>query len=86
VSSLSVVDVHQFFGIEINEFPVRIAETALWMMDHIMNVCLSLEFGHTYARIPLESSPTIVHGDALEIDWNEVLSPEDCSYVFGNQY
>jgi len=81
-----VVDVHQFFGIEINEFPVRIAETALWMMDHIMNVCLSLEFGHTYARIPLESSPTIVHGDALEIDWNEVLSPEDCSYVFGNQY
>ena len=84
VSSLSVVDVHQFYGIEINEFPVRIAETALWMMDHIMNNRLSLEFGHTYARIPLESAPSIIHGDALELDWTEVLSPEDCSYVFGN--
>lgn len=84
VSSLSVVDVHQFFGIEINEFPVRIAETALWMMDHIMNNRLSLEFGHTYARIPLESAPSINHGDALELDWTKVLSPEDCSFVFGN--
>ena len=84
VSSLSEVDVHQFFGIEINEFPVRIAETALWMMDHIMNNRLSLEFGHTYARIPLESSPSIVHGDALETKWSEVLSPKECSFVFGN--
>lgn len=84
VSSLSWVDVHQFYGIEINEFPVRIAETALWMMDHIMNNRLSLEFGHTFARIPLKSSPSIVHGDALEIDWAEVLSSEDCSFVFGN--
>lgn len=84
VSSLSLVDVDQFFGIEINEFPVRIAETALWMMDHIMNNRLSLEFGHTYARIPLESSPSIVHSDALETKWSDVLSPEKCSFVFGN--
>lgn len=84
VSSLSWVDVNQFYGIEISEFPVRIAETALWMMDHIMNNRLSLEFGRTFARIPLKSSPSIVHGDALETDWTEVLSPEDCSFVFGN--
>ena len=68
-SLLSLVDVHQFYGIEIGEFPVRIAETALWMMDHIMNNRLSLEFGETYARIPLKSSPSIVHGDALETNW-----------------
>ncbi len=84
ISVLSLVDVDQFYGIEISEFPVRIAETALWMMDHIMNNHLSLEFGETFTRIPLEASPHIVHGDALEIDWSTVLSPDDCSFVFGN--
>ena len=54
------------------------------MMDHIMNNRLSLEFGKTYARIPIEKSPHIHHGDALEIDWSEVLPPNECSYVFGN--
>ena len=81
---LSVVDVDQFYGIEIGEFPARIAETALWMMDHIMNNRLSLEFGQSYVRIPLEKSPHIVHGDALETDWSGLLPPGDCSFVFGN--
>ena len=53
VAALSVINVNQFYGIEINEFPARIAEVALWMMDHIMNNRLSLEFGENYARIPL---------------------------------
>ena len=83
-SDLSRVDVDQFYGIELGEFPARIAETALWMMDHIMNNRLSLEFGQTYARIPLEKSPHILHGDALETDWSELLPPGDCSFVFGN--
>ena len=82
--TLSVVDVDQFYGIELGEFPARIAETALWMMDHIMNNRLSLEFGQTYTRIPLTSSPHIAHGDALEMDWAELLPPEECSFVFGN--
>ena len=81
---LSVVDVDQFYGIELGEFPAHIAEVALWMMDHIMNNRLSLEFGQTYTRIPLEKSPHIRHGDALEIDWSELLPPEECSYVLGN--
>ena len=80
----SVVDVDQFHGIELSEFPARIASTALWMMDHIMNNRLSLEFGQTYARIPIQKSPRIVNADALEIDWAEVLPPDTCSYVFGN--
>ena len=80
----SVVDVDQFYGIELGEFPARIAETALWMMDHIMNNRLSLEFGQTFARIPLEKSPHIVHGDALETDWSETLAPGVCSFVLGN--
>ena len=84
VAELSVVNVDQFYGIELGEFPARIAETALWMMDHIMNNRLSLEFGQTYARIPLTVSPHIRHGNALDTDWNDLLPPEDCSYVFGN--
>ncbi len=82
--TLSLVNVDRFHGIEIGEFPARIAETALWMMDHIMNNRLSLEFGRTYARIPLEAAPNILHGDALETDWAELLPPEECDYVLGN--
>ena len=49
-----------------------------------MNNRLSLEFGQTFARIPLEKSPHIVHGDALETDWSGLLTPGDCSFVLGN--
>ncbi len=80
----SAVDVDQFFGIELSEFPARIAETALWMMDHIMNNRLSMELGQSFARIPLKKSPRIAHADALEIEWTELLPPEECSYVLGN--
>ncbi len=83
-TSLSKVNVDQFFGIEIGEFPVRIAETALWMMDHIMNNRLSLEIGQTFTRIPLAATPNIRHGDALETEWETVVSAKDCSYVLGN--
>ena len=84
VTTLSKLDVNQFYGIEIEEFSALIAETAMWMMDHIMNNELSLAFGKNYARIPLKKSATIRFGDALEIDWSTVLPPENCSYVFGN--
>lgn len=83
-ADLSTVNVDQFYGIEISEFPARIAETALWMMDHIMNNRLSLEFGQTYVRIPLRKSPHIRHGDALEFDWANLLPPAQCSYILGN--
>ena len=83
-ADLSQVNVDQFYGIELGEFPARIAETALWMMDHMMNNRLSLEFGQPFVRIPLKTSPNIVHGDALEVDWAELLKPGKCSFVFGN--
>ena len=82
--TLSWITVDQFYGIEIGEFPARIAETALWMMDHIMNNRLSVAFGESYARIPLEGSPHILNADALEMDWEDMLPPQECSYIFGN--
>jgi hypothetical protein len=84
VSTLSRLNVDQFYGIEIEEFPARIAEVALWMTDHIANNRLSLAFGRAYARIPLRTAPHIVHGDALELDWEDMLAPAQCSYVLGN--
>ncbi len=84
VSEMSKIDVDQFYGIELEEFPARIAEVALWMMDHMMNNKLSLEFGESYVRIPLKKSPHIRHDDALEIDWAGLIAPADCSYVLGN--
>ena len=84
VHELSHVDVNQFYGIEIEEFPVRIAEIALWMMDHIMNMRLSEALGGYFPRIPLKASPTIRNADALEMEWATVLDPAQCTYVLGN--
>ena len=84
LSVISKIDVDQFYGIEVDEFPARIAETALWMMDHIMNSQASIEFGYPVIRIPLKKSPHILHGDALAIDWADHLPAEKCSYIMGN--
>lgn len=78
------VDVDQFYGIEIEEFPAQIAQVAMWLMDHQMNVRVSEEFGMYFARIPLKTSPHIVNGNALTLDWNGVLPAERASYVLGN--
>ena len=84
VRNLAQVDVHQFYGIEIEEWPARIAEVALWLMDHQMNIRLSKAFGGWYPRIPLKKSPHIQCGNALRLDWKELLPPYECSYVLGN--
>ncbi|MCA8833746.1 MAG: class I SAM-dependent DNA methyltransferase, partial [Proteobacteria bacterium] len=84
IKSLLKLDVDQFYGIEIEEFPARIAETALWMMDHIMNTQASLELGAPFLRIPLEKSPSIRNEDALNMDWETFLPSKNCNYIMGN--
>ena len=84
VNKLSRLDVDQMFGIEIEEFPARIAEVALWLTDHQANTELSIAFTQRYIRIPLRKSPHIHVGNALRTDWRTVLAPERCSYVLGN--
>jgi hypothetical protein len=84
IHNLSLIDVDAFYGIEISEWPAKIAEMAMWLMDHQMNLRLSEAFGQYYVRLPLRKSPTIVCGNALRLDWNEVLPSEQCSYVLGN--
>lgn len=84
IGLLAMVDVGQFHGIEYEEFPARIAEVAMWMADHIANNALAAAFSTNFARIPLKQSANIRHGDALEVDWNDVLPAGKCSYVMGN--
>jgi type I restriction-modification system DNA methylase subunit len=84
VGLFSLVDVDAMYGIEINEFPSLIAEVALWLMDHQMNLKLSEEFGQYFIRLPLTKSAKIVNANALRIDWADVIKPEECSYVLGN--
>ena len=84
VNRLAQVDVDQFYGIELGEWPARIAEVALWLMDHQMNVELSNTFGQIYQRLPLKKSPHIHCANALRLDWQQVLPPDQCSYVLGN--
>ena len=84
VHTLLGVNVDQFYGIEIEEFPAQIAQVALWLMDHQVNLRVSEEFGQYFARIPLRTTPHVVHGNALQLDWETVLPAANCSFVLGN--
>ena len=78
------VDVDQMFGIEIEEFPAQIAQVALWLMDHQMNLRVAEQFGEYFARLPLKKSPTIVNDNALRLDWNDIVAPDQLHYILGN--
>lgn len=84
VSSIIWLDVDMMYGIEYEEFPARIAEVAMWLIDHQMNMQISNEFGQYFVRLPLKKAAKIVHGDALEIDWNEIVSKKELSFILGN--
>ena len=78
------VTVNQFYGIEIEEFPAQIAQTALWLMDHQMNRLVSSRLGRYFIRIPIASSATIIQGNALNLDWEQVVPKKELSYILGN--
>lgn len=85
IDAIINLDVDQFYGIEIDEFAVRIAEVALWLMDHQMNQRVSEEFGLYFARLPLRKSATIVHGNALRIDWGSLLNKDRTVNVYAKE-
>ena len=84
ISSIIQVDVDQFAGIEYDEFAVRVAEVAMWLIDHQMNVKVSNEFGQYFVRLPLKKSAKIVHGNSLRIDWESVVAKEKLNFILGN--
>ena len=84
VAQICRITVNQFYGIEIEEFPARIARTALYLMDHKSNLEFSKQFGQYFVRFPIPASPHIRVGNALRFDWNELLPAKTADYVFGN--
>ncbi|REJ58131.1 MAG: class I SAM-dependent DNA methyltransferase [Microcystis wesenbergii TW10] len=84
ISTIIQVDVNQFAGIEYDEFAVRVAEVAMWLIDHQMNVKVSNTFGQYFVRLPLKKAAKIVHGNALRIDWEELISKEKLNFILGN--
>ncbi|MCK4628167.1 MAG: class I SAM-dependent DNA methyltransferase, partial [Sedimentisphaerales bacterium] len=81
---LSLVNVEQFYGIEIEEFPARIAETAMWLMDHQMNVELSIAVNVQRPSLPLVQSAHILNDNALQVDWTEFTPKDEIDYILGN--
>lgn len=73
VREIILLDVDMMCGIEYEEFPARIAEVAMWLIDHQMNMLISNKFGQYFARLPLKKAAKIVHGNALQIEWNSIL-------------
>ena len=78
-------DVDRFYGIEYEEFPAQIAQVAIWLTDHQMNMLFSQEFGDYFARLPLNSTAKIVNGNALRIDWDTLLNPERTVVVYADE-
>lgn len=74
-SYLIKCNVDQFYGIEYEEFPAQIARTAMWLMDHQMNMLVTETFGEYYVRLPLQKAATIVNQNALRIDWQSLIEP-----------
>lgn len=78
------VDVDQMYGIEIDEFASLVAQTALWLTDHQMNIEASALLGQHYVRLPLKATPNIVNDNALTIDWADVVDPKELDFILGN--
>lgn len=84
VNLLTKVTIDQFYGIEIEEFPVDIARVSMWLMEHVMNLKLGETFGQAIVSIPLKHAATIVCANALTTPWEDVVAPEKLNYILGN--
>lgn len=78
------VSIGQFYGIEINDFAVTVAKTALWISESQMMKETEEIVNQQLEFFPLKSYANIVEGNALRIDWNDVILKDKLSYIMGN--
>lgn len=78
------VDIHQFYGIEINDFAVSVATTALWIAEQQMLQETAKLVQFNIEPLPLKAYHNIKEGNALRIDWGEVIAPEKLDFIMGN--
>ena len=78
------VSIGQFYGIEINDFAVTVAKTALWIAESQMMQETEKLVRHTLDFLPLRSYANIVEGNALRMDWERVVPKHELDYIMGN--
>lgn len=78
------VNIKQFYGIEINDFAVTVARTALWISEAQMQKNTEDIIAEPLSYFPLESYQNIIEGNALHIDWNDVVPATRLNYIMGN--
>lgn len=78
------VQISQFYGIEINDFAVTVAKTALWIAESQMMKETELIVHMELDFLPLTTNAYIVEGNALRMDWGDVIAPEKLNYIMGN--
>ncbi len=78
------VDIHQFYGIEINDFAVSVATTALWIAEQQMLQETQKIVSFNVNPLPLKAYHNILEGNALRLDWSEVIAPDRLNYIMGN--
>ena len=78
------VNIHQFYGIEINDFAAVVAKTALWIAESQMMKETSNILGKNLEFLPLKSYANIIEGNALRVDWESVVPKNELSYILGN--
>lgn len=78
------VGIRQFYGIELNDFAVSVARTALWIAEEQMMEATQEILQQPFNFLPLKSNGNICEGNALRMDWNEVIPAESCSFICGN--
>ncbi|WP_051205929.1 DNA methyltransferase [Oceanospirillum maris] len=78
------IPLDNFYGIELDEWPAQIAQVAMWLTQHQMNVEFAKSFGEEPDLLPLKEHAHIHNANALTLDWSEVVSPKELSYIIGN--
>ncbi|GAB3947491.1 DNA methyltransferase [Corynebacterium tapiri] len=78
------ISLDQFYGIEINDFAVSVASTALWIAQLQANIEAQTIVTGVIEDLPLVDAANIHHGNALHKDWSEVIEPAECDYIIGN--
>lgn len=85
IEEYSKVSIDQFYGIEIESFPVEIARVSMWLMEHVMNKQFGTLLGEVIPSIPLKDTAHFTCANALRLDWEAIITPSSNGlYIFGN--
>lgn len=84
IDTLCRISIENFYGIEIEEFPSQVAHLSLLLMKHQLDKEISNYFGMNVIDFPIRESANIVHGNSLQMEWNDLVSKSELTYIVGN--